>query len=64
MGVDKIGGALAELRGEMRAQADSIRSEFRNEMRAGVAQIAEHLRIEQRLAALEEKQRKEPPGKQ
>ena len=61
--IDGLDKALAELRGEMRAQWDATRAE----VRSGVSQIAEHLRIDQRLAVLEadRQQRKElPPEKQ
>lgn len=55
--VEHIEKSLAELRGEMRAQADATR----DEVRAGVARIGEILRIEQRLSAVEDEQRKKLP---
>jgi hypothetical protein len=52
--VEKLDQALADMRGEMRAQAETLISQVRAEVRSGVAQIAEKMRLDQRIAALEE----------
>jgi hypothetical protein len=60
--VDSIEKQIAELRGEMRAQTDSLRAE----MRTGVEYLATHLRLDQRLGRLEEEnqRKKDLPEKQ
>jgi predicted RNase H-like nuclease (RuvC/YqgF family) len=60
--IDSVEKQIAELRGELRAQTDSLRAE----MRTGVEYIVSQLRVDQRLGRLEEEsqRKKQLPDKQ